>query len=152
MIGFLCFWYNRTDLVVTITIFVLLVPIKQPIKLKLSVFWLFNPKGMLPFKGTLPIVVLCSSKHHSDAKYKGFLLINPISDGHGSIWPGHHLFVWNFHISRAGLTKFGDFVSLITWLVPVKPFLKLIFQNYLENRKLKLFGVLKHVEKIETFS
>ena len=56
--------------------------------------------------------------------------VNPISRGHGSIWPGHHTFVCSFRMSRARITKIGDFVSLTIWFVPVKPFLKYIFQNF----------------------
>ena len=59
-----------------------------------------------------------------------FASFNPISGGHGSIWPGHHTFVCSFRMSRARITKIGDFVSLTIWLVPVKPFLKYIFQNF----------------------
>jgi len=54
---------------------------------------------------------------------------NPISRGHGSIWPGHHTLVCCVHMNRARITKIDDFVSLTIWLVPVKPFLKYIFQN-----------------------
>ena len=56
--------------------------------------------------------------------------LNPISRGHGSLWPGHHTFVCSFHMSRARINEIGDFVSLTIWLVPKKPFLKFLLQNF----------------------
>jgi len=78
-----------------------------------------------------------------------FWLFNPISGRHGSIWPGHHTFVCSFHMSRARITEIGDFVSLTIWLVPVKPFLKYIFQIFWKTENWIFLGVLEHVKKIK---
>ena len=48
--------------------------------------------------------------------------ILPISGRHGSIWPEHHTFVCSIHMSRARISKIGDFVSLTIWLVPKRHF------------------------------
>ena len=60
--------------------------------------------------------------------------------GTGQFDPYNHLFVCSFYISRVRLTKIGDFVSLTIWLVPVRPFLKFIFQNFWKTENWNFLG------------
>ena len=71
------------------------------------------------------------------------LAINPISGRDGSIWPRHHIFVCRFHISRASITKIGDFVSLTIWIIPRKPFLKFLLQNCFNEKIFSAFPTPK---------
>ena len=50
--------------------------------------------------------------------------------GQGRFDPQHHTYVCSFYSNRDRLTKIGDFVSLTIWLVPEKPFLKFLLQNF----------------------
>ena len=58
----------------------------------------------------------------------------------GQFVPRYHIFVYSFHRSRARLTKIGDFVSLTIWLVPKKPFLKFLLQNFWKIWILNFWG------------
>ena len=58
----------------------------------------------------------------------------------GQFDPQHHTYVCSFYSNRARLTKIGDFVSLTIWLVPKKPFLKFLLQNFWKIWILNFWG------------
>ena len=77
------------------------------------------------------------------------LLVRKISKRHfltlfqarqGQFDPQHHTYVCSFYSNRARLTKIGDFVSLTIWLVPKKPFLKFLLQNFWKIWILNFWG------------
>ena len=60
--------------------------------------------------------------------------------GQGRFDPQHHTYVCSFYSNRDRLTKIGDFVSLTIWLVPKKPFLKFLLQNFWKIWILNFWG------------
>ena len=69
-----------------------------------------------------------------------FYILTLFEARQGQFDPQHHTYVCSFYSNRARLTKSCDFVSLTIWLVPKKPFLKFLLQNFWKIWILNFWG------------
>ena len=77
---------------------------------------------------------------HRDKNKKRVSILTLFQARQGQFDPQHHTYVCSFYSNRARLTKIGDFVSLTIWLVPKKPFLKFLLQNFWKIWILNFWG------------